>query len=107
MEDEKTMGSDNVIDLTIVGIKCDNESCDYDNNDVKFSDYEQWLNKPCPECGENLLTEADLEVANEMIDMANMLNSLGLDVLPTDERVEVELKMKGDGSVEIGDINAE
>lgn len=39
------------------GIKCD--SCDWVDMTVKGEDYINWLNKPCPVCGENVLTEAD------------------------------------------------
>ena len=39
------------------GIKCDNPLCDYVNKDVHITDYIDYINKPCPCCGENLLTE--------------------------------------------------
>jgi predicted nucleic-acid-binding Zn-ribbon protein len=38
------------------GIKCDN--CDY-RIEIPFSEYPKWVNKSCPKCGENLLTERD------------------------------------------------
>lgn len=45
------------VELTISGIKCD--YCDYRDDSVEFSDYPKWLDKPCPHCGHNLLTETD------------------------------------------------
>lgn len=41
------------------GLKCDNPSCDFVDESIKREDYEQWVNAPCPKCGENLLTEED------------------------------------------------
>ena len=39
------------------GIKCD--FCRWEDASVKYEDYPNYLNKPCPVCGANLLTEAD------------------------------------------------
>lgn len=50
---------ENVIEIT--GIKCDNAQCDYRDDSVKFDEYPQWVNKPCPECGENLLTQENYD----------------------------------------------
>lgn len=61
-------------ELEISGIKCDNPSCDYSDMSVKFEDYKDWLNKPCPLCGENLLTQKchdDLLAWIEAIEIAN------------------------------------
>lgn len=49
--------------LTISGIRCDNPECNYRHDEVALSDYGEWLNKPCPHCGENLLTEADFNIS--------------------------------------------
>jgi hypothetical protein len=48
----------------IKGIKCDN--CDYADMEVPFSDYTNWINKPCPKCGENLLTQQDYDLCKSM-----------------------------------------
>lgn len=37
---------------------CDNTACDY-KAEVKQTELEGWINKPCPKCGENLLTPED------------------------------------------------
>lgn len=47
--------------LEIKGIKCDNDSCDYEDHSVTKHQYKEYLNKPCPKCGSNLLTEADMK----------------------------------------------
>ncbi len=41
------------------GIKCDTKGCDWHDDTVLSIDYLDWVNKPCPDCDGNLLTEAD------------------------------------------------
>lgn len=41
------------------GIKCDTNGCGWYDDDVSVIDYKSWLNKPCPKCGGNLLTQKD------------------------------------------------
>jgi len=96
------MTTENIADLLVSGLKCDNEACDYEDFDAKLEDYESYLNKPCPKCGESLLTPEDMETVNVLVKMTAMLNGMGLE--PDDsERVNIEIKMKGDGSIELGD----
>lgn len=62
-------------------VVCDNESCDYkveyNRNDSIIENATalvKFLNKPCPECGENLLTKEDLEkylILNSIIKWIN------------------------------------
>lgn len=49
------------LELRILGIKCDASGCDFRDETVQVAHYEQWLNKPCPKCGANLLTQADYD----------------------------------------------
>lgn len=49
--------------LVVKGIKCD--SCSYKDDNVEFEDYLEWLNKPCPICGENPLTADDFNKMNK------------------------------------------
>lgn len=58
------------------GLKCDNPTCDWRDDKVTPNDYEQWLNKPCPDCGENLLTETDYENAKQLLAMIDLLSSI-------------------------------
>lgn len=51
----------NLFQIISGGIKCDNENCNYTNINVKVKDYEKWINKQCPKCGKNLLTQEDYE----------------------------------------------
>ena len=64
------------IEFTGGGIVCDNPTCDYEDNTVLVEDYKNWINKPCPKCGENLLTEQDLIDHNFFIQVTNLLNEL-------------------------------
>ena len=64
------------IEFTGGGIVCDNPACDYEDNTVLVEDYKNWINKPCPKCGENLLTEQDLIDHNFFIQVTNLLNEL-------------------------------
>lgn len=87
--------------LDIRGIKCDNPDCDYREEGVLVSDYEKWLNKPCPKCGSNLLTQADYEATKALITVTKIINS----VLPNAENdekvrtVSVPVEMNGTGEI--------
>jgi phage FluMu protein Com len=50
--------------LTVKGIKCDH--CDWRNLTVERADYKDWLNRPCPKCGANLLTQADYDAVCDL-----------------------------------------
>lgn len=49
------------------GIGCDNKFCDYVDASVKVNELKDWLNKPCPKCGSNLLTEKDYAQSQLML----------------------------------------
>ena len=57
-------------------IKCDNPECDYRDDSVKYEDYPNWLNKPCPKCGQNLLTKEDYKVCRFLVKLSNLYNKL-------------------------------
>jgi len=81
---------------TIMGIKCDNKYCEFADMSVKVEDYHLWLNKPCPNCGENLLTQADYDLVKFQLDTAERLNKI---FLPKD-KPHTQARMQGhyDGS---------
>lgn len=43
----------------IHGIKCDTPGCGWKDMSVKREEYPAYVNRPCPLCAGNLLTEAD------------------------------------------------
>jgi len=53
-------------DGTGSGIKCDVPHCNYEDHDVDPEEMIFWVNKPCPCCGANLLTEADMIASSNM-----------------------------------------
>jgi hypothetical protein len=53
------------------GIKCDNPQCNFEDNNVTMTQYPDYLNKPCPQCGSNLLTEADFKAVIRMQELSN------------------------------------
>lgn len=63
----------NNIDMNISGLKCDN--CDYSDPSVKLEDYEQSIGKPCPNCGESLLTKDDYDGVMQIVKAIEMINS--------------------------------
>lgn len=73
-------------------LKCDNESCDFVLKD-KASDRteESYINEPCPECGENLLTEDDFVRHRKVLGFIKLINKWfgWLGTYPDDERNEV------------------
>ena len=95
------------------GIKCDNPDCDYINNDVPVSDYKNWINRSCPCCGANLLTEADYKSCKTLLTIVNLVNRIGkllpkkiVDELRGEPKGVMHVKWDGSGSPSI-DIKEE
>lgn len=65
----------------ISGIKCDRDGCTYADMSVKLEDYPEWLNKPCPVCGDPLLTQEHLDEVNTMIMTTQIMNEIDDDTL--------------------------
>ena len=84
------------------GIKCDNPECDYADTEVRIEDYNDWLNKPCPKCGANLLTQADYNNVQAIILATKWVN----DKYVTDEVEEepmqtiMTINMDGTGKMD-------
>lgn len=91
------------IELSIKGVKCDNPSCDYRDDTAEYKDYEKFLNKPCPKCGSNLLTEKDLTAIKELIEITDVFNQLLSPFVKNNEikeRIAVIAEMDGTGKIE-------
>jgi len=73
---------EDAISFNISGIVCDNTECDFEDYSVLFEEYPAYVNKPCPNCGENLLTQADYDSCLAMEEHAKMMNSLIGDMNP-------------------------
>lgn len=94
----------NALSIKIQGINCDAPTCDFRDGTVRYEDFEKWLNKPCPKCGANLLTDADLRSTRKLLQFVRLANRL----LPRAKRGEslarVAIAMDGSGRVSI-DLN--
>lgn len=100
--------------LDVHGLKCDNPNCDWSDMSVPFSDYESSINKPCPKCGENLLTQEDydqviqIKQAMELMatfsqeDLDNIASSLSEEEIDAALDKMNQLKMKKKGEDEQG-----
>jgi len=85
--------------INIGGIKCDNKECDFKDMSVLFEDYDKWLNRPCPKCGCNLLTEQDYEVTKTLVELVGAINESPLEVPDDEELVKVTVDFDGTGKV--------
>ncbi|WP_097005268.1 hypothetical protein [Lacrimispora amygdalina] len=90
------------------GIKCDNPNCNYKDDTVQASEYPSYLNKPCPICGSNLLTEADFKSFIKIMKVINKINSFGNKLpkfiqkwLEKSEEGDMSIDFNGSGKVDI------
>jgi len=88
-----------LLNITVSGVKCDTDGCDYHDDSVQLKDYEQWINKPCPKCQANLLTEADYGTVQAVLAATAEINALGLP--DSGERVTLKLEMNGTGAITV------
>ncbi len=58
------------------GLKCDSLTCDWQDLDIKIDNYAQWLNAPCPKCGQNLLTTEDYNNVLILLATVDYMNGL-------------------------------
>jgi len=68
------MKKEEAITLNLGGIKCD--YCDFKDMSVPYEDYKNWLGKPCPKCGANLLTEADYKTVKRIVFITKLFNKI-------------------------------
>ena len=104
----------NFSELVVKGIKCDNPDCDYIDMTVRYEDYPKWLNRPCPKCGANLLTEKDFKKIQKMMSHVEFLNKVfslankkGKDATENAPLLKVHLDMNGTGKVRAKKIEIE
>ena len=78
----------NNVELNIVGLKCDN--CDWIDMSIPFSEYENNINRPCPKCGQSILTQEDYEECLAMVKAAEIINNIPEQNLPKIEELSQE-----------------
>jgi len=76
------------IEIEDTGLQCDN--CDWKDKSITFDIYKNWIDKPCPKCGENVLTEEDYTNAETLRNAIDILNSLSPDELEAMNKLAIE-----------------
>lgn len=113
MKHLKTFENHSNIEVTQSGgLQCDNPNCDWSDMTIPVSEYDKWVNKGCPKCGECVLTEDDFNKTNQLMSAINMINSMSpeqLDELSkhmdSDDIIDAYLKLKAFGFKHEGDDN--
>lgn len=86
----------------IKGIKCDNPNCDYKDISVKWDDIEktgaEYLNKPCPKCGQSLLTQEDFDSTKRLIFVMTELEKIAEEVFTDNNDNPINFTVKSDGT---------
>jgi phage FluMu protein Com len=85
------------VEMKIHGIKCDD--CDFVDEQVNVEGYESYLNKPCPKCGANLLTEADFNNVKALMAIFNAANNIFPEREEDEEIVKMSVEMNGTGDM--------
>lgn len=93
-----------LIEHVIYGLKCDAPKCDYRDDTARYEDYPTLLNKPCPNCGGNLLTQKDLDTCIRIFKITAWINKwFGWLEGKNGKRKVFELDMDGSGKVDFKD----
>lgn len=69
------------VEIQESALKCDNSNCDWTGPDINFPEYKEWVNRPCPKCGENLLTMDDYERVEILRITMEIVNSMSIEEL--------------------------
>ena len=91
------------VQISISGIKCD--SCDYRNAEVPVEDYPKWVNKPCPNCGANLLTKEDYVATMHLMNIIDLFNEVmsplteSIPEVPEEKKLRYSVEFDGTGNV--------
>lgn len=58
------------------GLKYDNQTCDWVDKTIPYTEWLSWIDKPCPKCQSNLLTESDYLNAITIFALVDDINKL-------------------------------
>lgn len=83
----------------LTGLKCDNPLCDYADPSIPHSAYKDHIDAPCPDCGQPLLTQADYDLVQHMMSIANLLGIPVTDT-PGDGEPTLSFNLNGTGVIE-------
>lgn len=86
-----------VFDARIEGIKCDEVNCNYEDDDVSKDNLALYLDRPCPQCGANLLTLQDLRKLESIFKVTRRLRWFKYPSFYP--QTEVVMEMDGSGTI--------
>jgi hypothetical protein len=92
---------------TISGIKCDNKACGYKDDSVGLEQYPKYVYRPCPKCGEKLLTEKGFNIVKAMLKLQKNPLMRAFEFICKlfgGKDVNFEFDLDGSGKVKIKDI---
>ena len=88
--------------VIITGIKCDNPNCNFCDPTVSYEQYPEWINKSCPDCGENLLTEFDYEYTKFIMEMAKKVNANhNVSIGEPSKKATLDVQLHGNNTVDM------
>ncbi|WP_156136655.1 hypothetical protein [Bacillus badius] len=90
---------ENGITTVISGLKCDNLSCDYQDDSIKLEQYESYINEPCPKCGSPLLTKEDYIQVQKILSLVDLVNALPDPTEESKEKAKISFELNGAGTV--------
>ena len=97
---------DRAIEEDIKGLKCDATGCGYSDMTIDADNYHNYIDAPCPECGANLLTQADYEFVKVLMLITDVVNDAYKDVELEDEPIErFSIELDGSGIPKVGPLN--
>ena len=88
---------DNAIEASIKGLRCDAPDCDYSDMDIDVEEYSKYIDAPCPDCGANLLTQADYDLVQSIMEITDVIN-VAFDGVDLEEGEIETLTVSMDGS---------
>ena len=65
------------MELNIHGLKCDAPGCGWADMSIPLAKYHVYVGAACPDCGADILTEADYRYVVAMVRVNNMINTVG------------------------------
>tara|TARA_R110000772_G_scaffold20466_5_gene56899 strand:+ start:54568 stop:54951 length:384 start_codon:yes stop_codon:yes gene_type:complete len=71
----------NHVEMEGGGLKCDNTECNWEDQSISIGNYAQYINYPCPQCGENVLTQEDFDEVQNMISNMGVVNQFSQEEL--------------------------
>lgn len=84
----------------IKGLKCDNPACDHSEPDILFDEYAERVERPCPKCGEPLLTKADYDAVCQLVQLTHLLGGDINGEMPEGDIAQLSMSLDGSGVIQ-------